>query len=83
MGTRLPNLRVKDQTEIQLAPLRVSTGNGYSDQLTVKNADLNGGTTIDSNLFTQFVGLKKNSAITFLLKITHQQQEVDMDPVGF
>jgi|GEM_PF-6590265 len=76
-----PNLRSPQYKDLQMTNYRISTGNGYSDTLTITN-DIKG-TTIWPNFSMVFKGLLKNSSISFYIGISSWARTYAMSGVSF
>lgn len=83
IGVRNLNNRNNQEQDLLLSDFQQSTGNGLKKTAKFDIDALGGGVMVDSQFYAQFLGVKKNTSVTFYIKVSHVEAVGDLDPADF
>ena len=83
IGVRNLNNRNNQEQDLLLSDFQQSTGNGLKKTAKFDIDALGGGIMVDPLFYGQFVGVKKNTSVTFYIKVSHVEAVGEMDAADF
>lgn len=82
-GKRNLNNRNNQEQDLFLSDFQVATGNGIKKTATIDVDSLNGGFMVEPQFYAVFKSLLQNTAVTFYIKVSHEEMTGALQPANF